>query len=135
MRELETILRNIRLAARGAIDAVSGKVDGGVLGAQAELLKIWTFDFEKCYLAQVPKKQKNKDAIVVEGQKISEHGWFCCELLWNAEMEALAPQPTISRYVNLPSGVVFGEVKAQLDEELTNLVNMLNTYRRNVLQE
>jgi len=135
MRELETVLRNIRLAVRGAVDAVTGKVDPSVLGAQAALLKKWTDEFEKNYVVKQSQKPLKRAQIRIGGKKIAEHAWFCCEVLWNAEIDAAGPPPVMSRWEGVPSGLVVGDIKGELDTEITKLLNDFIEYRREVLQE
>lgn len=133
VRDLENNLRNIRLACRDAIDDVSGKVDSAVIGAQAQALKKWTADFERTFIEEAKKRPQRGESITKEGHKLAEQAWFCCEVLWDFEVEAGSSQAAIKRW-EPEFGPVKGQLKSQVLLELGKLLENYRAYRRDTLK-
>lgn len=131
---MENDLRNIRYACRDAIDDATGAVNVAVIAAQAQTLKAWIAEFEKGYIADAKRRPTRADAILIGGHKLCEDAWFCCELLWNAEIEAGGPAPVAAKWENLPHGVVFGEVKAEMLTAMSDLLADYRSFRRDILK-
>jgi len=132
-RQLETNLRTIQLACTQAINDETGSVDSKTIYIESEKLKAWIHEFETMYLAQSKMKPKKADEIKREGAVLAEEAWHVFEVLVNVEIEAGGPPPTLVRWEPLPSGVVFGEVKAQMLSKLATLKEMYSNYRKHTL--
>ncbi|MFH1424306.1 MAG: hypothetical protein ABIG20_01355 [archaeon] len=134
VRRLENELRNIRYACRDAINDDTGAVEVTVIAANANKLRVWINDFEKSYISDAKRRPTRGNEILREGKKLAEAAWFCCELLWNAELEAGGAPPALTRWENLPSGVVVGDIKAEILIELLNLLNDYRNFRRDIVK-
>lgn len=134
MRELETILKNIRTAVKAAINTTTGEVDGPALDLQATAVKGWASEFEINYVSRAAQKKIKRAQIETEGHKIRDHALFCKDTLLDAAMFATQP-PAPTKFGVLSSGEVPGESKAQVDEELSNLLDEFIQFRRTVLEE
>jgi|GEM_PF-2169307 len=133
LRALETRLKKIRLACTNSIQDDTGAVDADVVAAQAETIKKWMADFENTYIYESKQNPKTANEIRAAGRRISEDAWLCYEALQNIEIDARGPPPTMVRWENLPSGVVFAEQKSDLLEKITKLSRDYHTFRRSVL--
>lgn len=134
LKDLETTLKNIRLAVRGAFDRISGKIDPNILDAQEAVLKRWIFDFQTAYLAKAVQKSSDRSSILLNGKKILNQAVFCRDVLISTELEARSPPFPPAREI-LPSGNVDVDLQAQVDVELTKLLNTFIDYRRESLKE
>lgn len=137
IRELETELRSIRMRCRDAIDDSTGMVDVMMIAEQATRLKKWTADFSNSYIQESKRKPQIQSKIVKEGHKIAEQAWFCCEVLWNVEIDAGSASPAGVRWegVHMESGVVLDLVKSEMITEIGNLLNAYQKYRKEILKQ
>jgi hypothetical protein len=133
LRALETRLKSIQLACRDSIEDETGAVDANVVAAQAAAIKQWMVDFENAYIYESKHKPKSADEIRTAGRKLSEDTWLVYEALQNIEIDARGPPPTIVRWENLPSGVVFAEQKSDLLNKIAKVVREYHNFRRSVL--
>jgi hypothetical protein len=130
LRVLENRLRNIYIRTRDAINDETGEVNDKTIAEQAQDLKAWIADLERAYISESKKRPKKAEKVRREGAEIAEEAWHCYEVLLNAEIEAKGPPPTMVRWENLPSGVVFGEIKTQVLESLSELYKTYSHYRK-----
>lgn len=132
-RELDAELRKIIHNCKTSFDPTTGKINFTIISAQAQALKSWISLFETSYIEISNRRPKNKTQILKKGKEVSDLGWFCCEILWEIEIEAGSPEPTMRKWESLPSGLVTADLKATMLIELDKLYKNFKSYRREVI--
>jgi len=135
MRELETTLRSIRHTIRGAMNHTTGVVDADIIHDAGLKMKEWAGDFEGNYISKAEQKSQKSQPIRTGGLKLTKDAWFCYEILCAIEIDATGAPPAGIKWEKPPSGVVPGELKAQIDEEINKLLTDFTEFRRTVLEE